>query len=139
MLLAGRTLIFSIGFAWGWSSVFELRLGARQFQIIGLRRGEKEFYRNPSAGEPVARGDGFELCLHVRCSANLLYNTFSFLLPARSVVDSLQMFICGTTLAEVVEILTSGTPQARCLPWAFSMGFTSVSVSSRARKRLERL
>lgn len=56
VLLAGRTLGLSpsIGFAWGWSSVFELRLGARQFQIIDAPGEKKSFTATPSAGLGVS-------------------------------------------------------------------------------------
>lgn len=52
VLLAGRTLGLdpSIGFAWGWSSIFELRLGARQFQLIDAPNNKKSFTATPSAG-----------------------------------------------------------------------------------------
>lgn len=52
VLLAGRTLGLapSVGFAWGWSSVFELRFGARQFQLVDAPNQKKSFTATPSAG-----------------------------------------------------------------------------------------
>ena len=56
VLLAGRTfgLDPSMGFAWGWRNIFELRLGARQFQIVDAPRNKRSFTATPSAGLGVS-------------------------------------------------------------------------------------
>ena len=56
VLLAGRALGLdpAVGFAWGWRNIFELRIGARQFQLLDAPNHKKSFTATPSAGRGVS-------------------------------------------------------------------------------------
>lgn len=78
VLLAGRTFGVdpSVGFAWGWGKIFELRFGARQFQLIDAPNRKKSFTATPSAGLGVtAWGWGLSYAFAMPLlGESLLYN-----------------------------------------------------------------